>query len=68
MAEKNNTVKPLLGIDEVSKAQLEFNKALFELGLELIAGYKAERYRENDKVLEAIIKIFEVQPQNIWRE
>lgn len=68
MVEKLNTCKPPIVIDEFTKAQLDFNKAVFELGLELIAGYKAERYRENDKVLEAITKIFEVQPKVIWRE
>lgn len=68
MVEKLNVGKLPLAIDDVSKAQLEFNKAVYEFGLELIAGYKAERYRESDKVLETIVRIFEGQPKTIWRE
>ena len=51
---------------EFTKAQLDFNKATFELGLFLIDEYKAGRY--DDKTLDAIIKIMEVQPKANWRE
>ena len=52
--------------NEFTEAQLEFNKATFKLGLYLIDEYKAGRY--DDKTLDAIIKIMEVQPKAIWRE
>lgn len=48
-------------IEDVAKVMLEFNKATFELGLFLIDEYKAGRY--DDKTLDAIIKIMEVQPR-----
>ena len=66
MAEKNHTGKPPLELDEFTKAQLDFNKATFELGLFLIEEYKAGRY--DDKTLNTITKIMEVQPKAIWRE
>lgn len=60
MATKNEKIESNV-LEEVVKVQLEFNKATFELGLFLIDEYKAGRY--DDKTLDAIIKIMEVQPK-----
>lgn len=64
--EHNKSSELELVPDEFTKAQLDFNKATFELGLYLIDEYKAGRY--DDKTLDAIIKIMEVQPKAIRRE
>ena len=49
-------------ISEVAKAGEAFNKAMYELGLDLIEAYKAGRCRDSNKMLESIIEIFKVQP------
>lgn len=48
-------------ISEVAKAGEAFNKAMYELGLDLIEAYKAGRCRDSNKMLEAIIEIFKAQ-------
>ena len=64
----NESGEPELVLDESTKAQLEFNKATFKLGLRLIDDYTSGRCRDSDKILDAIIKIMEVQPKAIWRD
>lgn len=54
--------------DEITKAQMEFNKEVFKLGLFLIEGCKAGRFREESGILDAIIKIFEAQPKASQRD
>ena len=50
-------------LDEVSRSAAEFNKATFELGLELIKDFRAGRCRDAGKTLDAIIEIFKTQPR-----
>lgn len=52
-------------LDDFLLAQYGFNKSMYELGLYLIDEYKAGRC--GIEVLNAIIKIFEVQPNTLFR-
>ncbi len=53
-------------LEEVTRKQLDFNNATYELGLYLIDEYKAGRC--GIEVLDAIIKIFDAQPKAVWRD
>ena len=68
MAERRVLEKTSLIMDEVTSAQMEFNKAVFELGISLIDDYRTGRCTNRDKTLEGIIRILEVQPKIIWRD
>ena len=66
MSERKIIDKPPYNVDEVVRAQMEFNKAVFRLGTSLIEDYKAGKSDRN-KLLETITKIFDVQPEIITR-
>lgn len=66
MAEKSQIGKPPLAYNEMAETWCGFNKAMYELGLYLIDEYKAGRC--GVEVLNAIIKIFEVQPNPLKRD
>lgn len=67
MSERKIIEKPPYNIDDVIRAQLEFYKSVFRLGVSLVEDYRAGKC-DRDKLMNAITKIFAVQPEIITRD